>query len=422
MRGLLEARQGAGAGSAYVATAFAVSGALTYAFQSLSARSLGPEGYGGLAILWSATFLTAQVLWIGTSQTLGRYVAERETRGEDWRPVASSVRHVQALLLAVFLLVSLLASPVLTGALFGGDVLLTAAFVAAVAAYAPEYFSRGAFGGRRQFVRLGALHVVESSSRTLIAVVLLVAGAGVAGPAAAIVLAPLVGVLLVRPTYEMPAKKEGEPFSAGKAFGFAGPVLVCVAGAQAIMNGGPALVSLLGGTREQAGLLLAALILARAPQYVLSPAIAGLLPQASRVIAVQGTRGLDGLVARAAAVLGAVGVVMIMGIWLFGEPGMRLLYGPGFEVGRETLVVLSFLAASYLVSELLSQALFALGRERLAAFGWSIGLLASILCLTLVSTGTFDRVVYSLALGAFVSTVAQTLLYLGLRSRPKPGR
>src|ERR687896_1268595 len=199
-------RQGAGAGSAYVAGSFFVSGVLTYVFQGLSARFLGKAGYGDLIVLWSTTFLVVQVLWIGITQTLGRYVSEREARGEDWRPVIVSARRLQVSLLAAVLLVSLLASPFLVDGLFGGSWFITLAFLAAVAAYAPEYFRRGTFSGHQQFARLGALHVAESSSRALIAALLLLAGTGVLGPTAAIVLAPLIGVLLVRPVSSSPEK------------------------------------------------------------------------------------------------------------------------------------------------------------------------------------------------------------------------
>src|SRR5215211_8451594 len=192
MTNFLKARQGSGAGSAYVAGSFFVSGLLTYVFQGLSARYLGKAGYGDLIMLWSMTFLVVQVLWIGVTQTLGRFVSEREARGEDWRPVILSARRLQLILLAAFLLLALLASPFLVDALFNGSWPITFAFLAAVAAYAPEYFRRGTFSGHRQFARLGALHVAESSSRALIAAVLLVVGMGVAGPALAIVLGPLV--------------------------------------------------------------------------------------------------------------------------------------------------------------------------------------------------------------------------------------
>src|ERR671921_1477294 len=91
----LKTRQGAGAGSVHIAASFAVAGALTFAFQSLCTHVLGKQGFAPLALLWSATFLTVQVLWTGGTQTLGRYVAEREARGQDWLPVIRSVRRWQ---------------------------------------------------------------------------------------------------------------------------------------------------------------------------------------------------------------------------------------------------------------------------------------------------------------------------------------
>jgi O-antigen/teichoic acid export membrane protein len=420
MANLFKTRQGAGAGSAYVAGSFFVSGVLTYIFQGLSTRFLGEAGYGDLIILWSTTFLVVQVLWIGITQTLGRYVSEREARGEDWRPVIVSARRLQISLLAAFLLVSLLASPFLVDGLFGGSWFITAAFLAAVAAYAPEYFRRGTFSGHRQFARLGALHVAESSSRALIAAILLVAGAGVVGPALAIVLAPLVGVLLVRPASGSPPDKEGEAFSAAGAFRFAGPVLACVAFAQLLMNGGPILVDLLGGTRAQVGVFGAALILTRVPQYVLSPVIGALLPHASRILATEGPRAFERFVGRALGIIALVGILMVGGTWLLGEWGMGL-FAPDFDASRALLVGLAALAAFYILSDTLNQALFARGRGRLAALGWLAGLPVCGVSLALLRVDILERVSYSLALGTLAAAAAQATFYLATRERPATG-
>jgi hypothetical protein len=89
MTNLLKARQGARAGSAYVAGSFFVSGLLTYVFQGVSARYLGKAGYGDLVMLWSMTFLVVQVLWIGVTQTLGRFVSERRC-SPPWSPTPPS--------------------------------------------------------------------------------------------------------------------------------------------------------------------------------------------------------------------------------------------------------------------------------------------------------------------------------------------
>ena len=414
---LLKARQGARAGSAYVAGSFFISGLLTYVFQGLSARYLGKAGYGDLIMLWSMTFLLVQVLWIGVTQTLGRFVSERLSRGEDPRPVFSSVRRLQLALLGAFVVAYLLASPLITDALFRGSWALTVALLAAVAAYAPEYFRRGTFNGHRQAARLGVLHVIESSSRALLAAALLVLGAGVLGPALAIVLAPLVAVLVVRPTREASPGGEGEPFSATGAFRFTGPVLLCVAFAQVIMNGGPVFLSLLGGTRAEVGVFGAALILTRVPQYVISPSIGALLPHASRTLATEGPRPFDRFVGKAVGAVGLVGVLMVAGTWLLGEWGIRLFAGEGFDTTRAVLVSLALLAAFYLLAETLNQALFALGHARLAALGWLLGLPVSGLCMALPVADPLYRVSYALTLGALAAALAQAAFYLAIRRR-----
>ena len=250
--------------------------------------------------------------------------------------------------------------------------------------------------------------------------ILLVAGIGVLGPALAIVLAPLVAVVVVRPTPEAPTEGGG-PFSAAKAFRFTGPVLLCVAFAQILMNGGPIFLSLLGGTRSQVGVFGAALILTRVPQYVISPAIGALLPHASRVLATEGSRSLDRFVARATGVVGLVGVLMVGGTWALGEWAIRLFAGSEFDTTRWVLVSLALLAAFYLLTETLSQALFALGHARLAALGWLVGLPVAAACMALPVAGLLERVSFALALGALAAAVAQAALYMTVRRRPAGG-
>lgn len=417
----LKGQQGAAKGSLYVAAAFAISGLLTFIFHGYTGRSLGKEQYGDFGVLWTAVFAAAQILWIGVSQTLGRYVSEREARGEDPAPVVSSVKKLTLILIGVFLALCLLASPWLTNVIFEGDLLLVAAFVVAVVAYAPEYFRRGIFGGHRQFARLGALHVAESSSRMLIAVLLLFVGTGLFGAVFAVAVAPLVGVLAVRPvpaTEEMAdgeQKSLGAPFSAVGAFRFAGPVLACVAFAQILMNGGPILVRVLGGTDEEVALLFAALILARTPQYVLSPVVASLLPHASRALTTEGVRGFDRFVWKTVAAVGSVGALMILGAWFFGVWALKLVFGADFTAEPGLLAALAALAAFYLLSETLNQALFALGRGRLAAFGWLVGLIAAVVSMILSQADLVSGVAYSLALGALFAAASQITFYLALR-------
>src|SRR5205085_11900400 len=56
-------------GAALVSGATLLSGVLTYAFHVIAARTLGPEGYGRIAVLWAAMFLGAVVLYRPLEQT-----------------------------------------------------------------------------------------------------------------------------------------------------------------------------------------------------------------------------------------------------------------------------------------------------------------------------------------------------------------
>jgi O-antigen/teichoic acid export membrane protein len=114
---------------------------------------------------------------------------------------------------------------------------------------------------------------------------------------------------------------------------------------------------------------------------------------------------------------------MVAGTWLLGGWGLRLFAGDEFVVGRAVLIALAAMAAFYLLSETVSQSLFALGRGRLAALGWFAGLFASAACLATLGVGVVERVSYSLALGTLVAAVVQAGFFLALRRRPAaPGR
>ncbi len=412
LKNILKSRQqGVGAGSAYVLVSFFISGVLTFGFQGLSSNVLGKTDFGRLMLLWSATFMTVQILWIAGTQTLGRYISERESKGQDWSPVVRAVKRWQIGVLVAFVVGSLIASPLLTSTVFHDEYWLTIIFIISVAAYAPEYFRRGIFNGHRQFSRLGGQILAESLGRVLIAAAFFVVGFGVIGPAIAIAVAPIIGVLAVRPAPVDPPESLGEPFNAGSASRFAAPVLMCMACAQAYANGGPLLVNFFGGTLGQVGLFGAALILTRVPQYVISPAIGSWLSHASRKLATEGSRAFDRFVLRAAGLVGLVGLLMLGGTWVFGEWAIKLA-GRDFNASRGLLMSLAALAAFYLICDLMNQVLFARGLGRLAVTAWVSSLPVVGLLMALLSVQTLYRISISLVVGVVIVAVLQTTFYL----------
>gem|GEM_PF-587538 len=419
--GALAGAQGVRAGSLLLIVALGISGASTLLFQIIARRSLGADRWGSVAILWSSTFLVSQVLWVSTTQTLARHISEREARGEDWESVVHSVRRLGLFLLGSFVLLALLANSLLSTGLFAGNAWLTVTLVFAVAGYAINYFRRGVLTGHRQFARLSVLLITESLARLVLTAALLAVGAGVLGPAVAIAAAPILGALAVRAGPTTASGRASSPFHLGHAMGFALPVLVCMACAQAMANGGPIVIGALGGAEShiRAGLMLNALTLTRMPQFVLSPAVNNLLPHLSRIAAVGDWRAFDRFTGRALGLIVLAGAGLVGGTWLLGEFAMRLAFGDDVAMSRGLLTVLALLAAFYLLNELLNQVLFARGLASLAAAGWVLGFFATAGGVLFIKAELLARVSYALTLGLMVTTLALASMHL-LTSRRRP--
>ena len=88
-RGLVRARP-ALSGAWLLSGGMLASGALTYAFHLLVARTLGPADFGRIAVLWAAVFLIATAVFRPLEQTTARAVADRLARGDDARSVLRS--------------------------------------------------------------------------------------------------------------------------------------------------------------------------------------------------------------------------------------------------------------------------------------------------------------------------------------------
>ncbi len=160
-------------------------------------------------------------------------------------------------------------------------------------------------------------------------------GMGRFGPALAIVLAPFIGVLAVRPAPVTPPERERRAFLNGEGFPVCRARAPRMAFAQVLMNGGPILARLLGGTDAQIGLLSAAVILTLIPQYSSVQLLARFCPERAACCPPKAGLAFNRFVVRAVGIVGLVGVLMV------GEPGcsgageLKLFAGSGADsVGR----------------------------------------------------------------------------------------
>lgn len=371
-------------GAWVLSAAMVLSGVLTYAFHILAARSLGPDAYGRIAILWGAMFLVAVILFRPLEQTTSRAVADRLARGEETRTV---LRSVGTMCLAVLIAVGAATigfGDAIADRLFLGDTMLLVALFLGIVAYGVAYLVRGLLGGVRWFDGYGIGLIADALARLLVAAPLvLVASRGLA--ATAIVVAGLAGaavpLLLGRARLaQLHDGHAGPEFRLGRAAAFAVPASVIAAADQLFVNGAPLLVIVFGGSTAAAGVVFAATMLVRAPVYVFQGLAAALLSNLTHLHATDSTERLRGVVSSTVAKLLGAGVVIVAGVGVAGPAAMTALYGDDFAARRSELLLLGVGVALYLTASTFSQALLALDRGTRAALAWaaSAGLMVAL--------------------------------------------
>lgn len=418
---MLKARKQALAGAGLVSAATLGAGLLIYGFHVLAARKLGPEAYGQIAVLWAALFLTVIVLFRPLEQTTSRETANRLARGEEAGTVVRAVGRLAAGLLLALGLGLALAWTFVTDRLFLGNDGMTAMLLAGIVFYGGAYVTRGLLAGTRWFPGYGLGLIADSVVRLLVAAPLvLIASQNLA--AAAIAAAGLGGLavpLLVgrRRLRAALAGSQDSSFRLGSALGFAMPAGVVAAADQVLVNGGPLLVMLGGGAgaSKAAGLVFAATMLVRVPVYLFQGFAASLLPNLTRLQAVDGSIRFRRAVRQTVLLLLAGGVVIVAGAAVAGPEGMRILYGDDFTAGRVELVLLAAGVAFYLGAATFSQALLALGAAGRTAIGWSASAVLFVALYAVVPGEPLFRiaVAFLCATAAGLVATSVTLLRLG---------
>lgn len=375
-----------GRGAALLSALIGVTGLLTYAFHSLAAHALGRDGYGVIAVLWAAVFLVASVIYRPVEQLLSRTLAERRAQG---RPIGSALRvaaTIQFGLVLAFLAVALALRGPIEDELFSGSSTLYWCLVVAGAAYAASYFARGFLAGGQRFGLYGGLVLMESASRVVFGVLLIVGVLEGRNPAAiAIAAAPLLSLFVVpwalgrhvrRTAASPPRGDTAEPeMTLAHGLGFAGAVLVIMVSEQAILNSGVLIVKAQTGDDALAALIFAVLMIARAPLQLFQAVSTTLLPHLTRLLVRDG-EGLAGDFGRSVRLTVstclAFGGATVIGVLAVGPPVMRLLFGSEFHYDRLGLAMVAAGMGLYLSATTVNQAVLAQGRARLAAACWAI--------------------------------------------------
>ena len=401
-----------------VAIGLIVAGLASYLFLKVGKEALGSdEALQPITSLWVATFALAPGVFLPVEQELARALAHRRAVGLGGKPVLRKVIVLGVILAVVVSLGIVAVSPALASAFFNDDWVLVVALLIAFVSYTPSHIARGIASGHGRFRAYAIVMASDGVVRIVFCALLAVVGVTAVGPyGLAIAFAPLPGVAWVYFRKQL-RTDDGPPAEWGEVTQNLGWLLVGSVFAAGLVNAGPLAATVLADANEK-GLVTQftyGVLLARIPLFLFQAVQAALLPRLSQLAArneiVEFREGLVRLL-KMVLVVATVGTV---GAYVIGPVVIEKFYGS--QLSGNTLAVLAFSSAIYMLALALAQAVIALRGHKLVALGWATAGITFLL-VTWLNSGAelFRRVEIGL-----VSSSAAALIMFGLALRHKLG-
>src|SRR4051794_6206590 len=329
-----------GRGARVLSAGIATTGLVTFAYFSLASHALSEVEYKGISVLWSVMFLIISIIYRPVEQLLSRTISARRARGLRPGHTLRNALAIQAVFAALFLVVALSARERIQQDVFDGSAALYWVLVIAVVAYAASYFARGWLAGHSRFGLYGGLVLLESCSRCLFALaVVLGVASGQSVVALGIAAAPLVSLMVVpwalRGRDPAPAAQgAGAPGGLGASTRFAGAVLAIMAAEQALLNGPVVAADATSSDPALAGFVFNVLLITRAPLQLFQAIQTSLLPHLSGLAATDGREAFARALRITLLAIGGFGLVVVVGLAAVGPFAMGVLFGGNFDYAR----------------------------------------------------------------------------------------
>ena len=418
-----DATRSYGRGARILSVGIATTGLVTFAYFSLASHALSEVDYKGISLLWSVMFLIISIIYRPVEQLLSRTISARRARGlQHGHPLGTAIA-IQAAFAALFLAVALAERERIEQDVFDGSAALYWVLVVGVAAYAVSYFARGWLAGHSRFGLYGGLVLLESCSRCLFALAVVVGVLdGQGAVALGIAAAPLVSLVVVPwalrgrdPAPSAGAEGGGE---LGSSTRFAGAVLAIMAAEQALLNGPVVAADVTSSDAALAGFVFNVLLITRAPLQLFQAIQTSLLPHLSGLAATDA--GADFARALRVTLLAIAGfaAAVVLGLAVVGPLAMDLLFGGDFEYARGGLVLVGLGMGFHLAAGTLNQAALARDRAAPAAAAW---LAIAALFLGWLFLSPLDDQLLEVEVG-YCATTAVLALALWLIERSAGGR
>jgi len=398
-----------------VAAGLAVLGAASYVYLSLAARTLSPQRFGEISVLYSLVYTAGPGAFLPIEQELARGLADRRARGLGGGPLVRLATVLSGIYAAALVALVLVTGPLTVPRLFDGSWALLGCLALAVVGLWAIYLSRGVLAGVARFSVYGGQLAIEGGTRIAAVVVLVAAGVTNVVPyglaiggallvAVALTIPPTVGAVHPSPDQISPGAGVQE---LSTAFGW---LLVGSVLAQALVNAPPIAAKLLahGSDSVAAGQVLTGTVLARLPLFAFAAVQAALLPGLAALLA-RGDR--RGFVRGMSRLLGLTAVVTLVATVVAGTVGqslLHLLFGDRYNLSNHVLMQLALASGLYIGAVIVGQSLLALRRYRTAAAGWAAGVAAFVIVVA-IGDHLISRVV-----GGFLSGTLAALAALAI--------
>lgn len=390
-----------------------VLGVTAYAFLIVAARSLEPAEYAPLAALWALVFAVAPALFMPLEQEVTRQLARDDDDAPAVTPVLRAAAACAAVGVTVAVLLALPAVPALRAEAFDGSGLLLTGLALSVVGYALTHLVRGILLGTGSRGLYGASLAGEGTLRLAGAAALGGVAVGAAGPYGVVLGAgPLVAALVLLPAARARARalhRSPQAARVSSASMLRSMSLLVLASllSLSLINAGPVAVKLLArpDEAEQAGRLLAGLVLARLPLFAFPTLQAALLPRFARLSAAHDRAAVLAFVRRLVAVHVLATLAAAVVAAFAGPPVLALVFGPSYHLSGSDLALLTVGAAGHLLAMLLGLVLVAEARSAALAIGWLAATTAAALTLALVDP-LLLRVELALLVGAWTAVAA----------------
>jgi len=440
-------------GARVLSIGIASTGIFTFAYLAAASRALSKQGYARVSLCWAIMFVILSVIYRPIEQLLSRTIADRQARG-----VHAHILRVPAMIQGsfalLFLIVALILRSEIENHVFGHSSALYWILVVGVLAYAASYFARGWLAGHKRFALYGALVFLESTSRFLFALAVVV---GIASGQAAVGLgmaaAPFVSLCVVpfaflRVRHHGPTVPAGIPVAdAGRegpahaqleeeagdlslrhGGGFAVAVVAIMLAEQTLMNGGVLIVALSAGgvalTTGLTGFVFNVMLIVRAPLQLFQAIQTSILPHLAGLEARESSAEFHRAIRLTIRAIAAFAGAVALGLLAIGPFVMTLFLGnKGFHYGRVGLAVVAVGMGLHLTGGTLNQAALARGRAHLAALCWlaAAGVFIAFVALpTISSQVTRVEVGYCGAAGLLCALLLLVYRSAGGESGPSP--